>query len=385
MQGFLYAARSRTLLGASRGFSSSAAVLANRAVVYSAPGDPRAVLRTTTFPDLPHPAAGAVNVQVMLAPVNPSDINVVEGVYPARPAPTHALAPGHALPEPLFVAGNEGLARVTAVGPGVQGLAEGDCVVMAGQQLGTWASARSLAAEDVVKVPPAVSEVNAATMTVNPPTAYNMLHDFVKLEEGDWVMQNGANSAVGQAVIQIAAREGIKTLNFVRNRDNLDTLKEQLKSLGATEVLTYDELNDKKLRERVRTLTGGKEIRLLLNCVSGPATTHMVRLLGADAHLVSYGAMSKQPLALPTGAFIFKNLACHGFWQSRWYAQHSRAEREALLAKIAGMQLKEPEHEIVTIPAQESDAQATERVRSVMETLSKGQYGKKILLKIEQP
>ena len=31
---------------------------------------------------------------------------------------------------------------------------------------------------------------------VNPPTAYNMLHEFVKLESGDWVVQNGANSAV---------------------------------------------------------------------------------------------------------------------------------------------------------------------------------------------
>ena len=62
-----------------------------------------------------------------------------------------------------------------------------------------------------------------------------MLHDFVKLEEGDWVVQNGANSAVcflclelqihlrssfqvGQAVIQIAASRGVKTINFVRNR-----------------------------------------------------------------------------------------------------------------------------------------------------------------------
>lgn len=53
---------------------------------------------------------------------------------------------------------------------------------------------------------------------VNPTTAYNMLKDFVDLQPGDWVLQNGANSAVGQAVIQIAAHRGIKTLNFIRNR-----------------------------------------------------------------------------------------------------------------------------------------------------------------------
>lgn len=33
---------------------------------------------------------------------------------------------------------------------------------------------------------------------VNPPTAYNMLRDFIKLDRGDWVVQNGGNSAVSQ-------------------------------------------------------------------------------------------------------------------------------------------------------------------------------------------
>jgi trans-2-enoyl-CoA reductase len=38
---------------------------------------------------------------------------------------------------------------------------------------------------------------------VNPPTAYRMLKDFVKLNPGDTVIQNGANSAVGRNVIQV--------------------------------------------------------------------------------------------------------------------------------------------------------------------------------------
>ncbi|EKM50354.1 uncharacterized protein PHACADRAFT_263603 [Phanerochaete carnosa HHB-10118-sp] len=372
-------------LGSARGFATSSARQANRAVVYTAAGDPTSVLSVVTYPELPTPPPRSVNVRYVLSPVNPSDINVIEGVYPAKPALADALAPGHRLEKPVYVCGNEGLAEVTEVGGGVQGVHKGDWVVMAGQQLGTWASARTLKAEDVIKVPSGVSEVNGATMTVNPPTAYNMLHDFVTLQEGDWVMQNGANSTVGQAVIQIAAKEGLKTLNFIRNRKDLDSQKQQLKSLGATEVLTYDDLDDKSLRERVKEMTGGKPIRLLLNCVSGPPTTQMLKFLGPDAHLVSYGAMSKQPLSLPTSAFIFKDLACHGFWQSRWYTQHSRPEREALMQRLADMKLKEPEHEVVTIPAQESDSEATRRVHEIMKTLTKGQHGKKILLKIEQP
>lgn len=45
-----------------------------------------------------------------------------------------------------------------------------------------------------------------------------MLKDFVDLQPGDWVIQNGANSAVGQAVVQIAAARRLKTINLVRSR-----------------------------------------------------------------------------------------------------------------------------------------------------------------------
>ncbi|KIP09981.1 hypothetical protein PHLGIDRAFT_66541 [Phlebiopsis gigantea 11061_1 CR5-6] len=368
-----------------RGFSVSALRLANRAVVYSSPGDPTSVLSVLTYPDLPPPSPSSLNVRFICSPVNPADINVVEGIYPAKPVHTDELAQGHKLSDAVYLGGNEGLAEITEVGAGVEGFAKGDWVVMAGQQLGTWSSARSLKAADVIKVSKTVSRVNGSTLTVNPPTAYNMLHDFVDLQEGDWVLQNGANSAVGQMVIQIAAQRGFKTLNFVRNREDLETLKTQLKTLGATEVFTYDDLKERSLRDRVKQLTSGKQIQLFLNCVGGDATTQMTKLLGADAHIVSYGAMSKRPLTLPTSLFIFKNLKSHGFWQTRWYAQKTRQEREELMQKLVAMKLKEPEHEIVTIPAGDSDEQATKRVRGIIESLAQGQYGKKVLLSIEQP
>ena len=84
-------------------------------------------------------------------------------------------------------------------------------------------------------------------------------------------------------------------------------------------------------------------ISLALNCVSGPVTSNMARYLSAKPptkpHLVSYGAMSKQPLSLPTSAFIFKNLQAHGYWQSRWYTQHSRQDREDLMESLTTLQV----------------------------------------------
>lgn len=85
-----------------------------------------------------------------------------------------------------------------------------------------------------------------------------MIKDFVPLEPGDWVIQNGANSAVGRAVIEIAAAKGLNTLNLIRDRPNIEDAKEELLRLGATRVLTYAELEDKSMRKQVKEWTNGK-------------------------------------------------------------------------------------------------------------------------------
>jgi len=354
--------------------------------VYSKNGDPSTVLSAISFPDLPPPAPRTANVRFLLSPINPADINVIEGVYPARPSPSTDLSSNA---RPVFVAGNEGVAEVLAVGDGVTDLKERDWVVMMKPQLGTWLSSRNVHVEDVLKVDSSgLSAAQAATLTVNPPTAYNMLHDFVHLKEGDWVVQNGANSAAGQAVIQIAASKGFKTINFIRDRDDVEPLKSHLKALGATHVATYDELSDRAFKATFLSWTQGKNVKLGLNCVGGKTTTLMARLLGENSHLVSYGAMSKDPLSLPTSLFIFRNLTCHGFWQTRWYDQKTLDERLQMMHTLTGLiregKLDSPEHEILVIGSQESDSDAREKICTAMSRLASGKYGKKVLLKVEE-
>ncbi len=132
----------------------------------------------------------------------------------------------------------------------------------------------------------------------------------------------------------------------------------------------------------------------------------MARLLGYDAHLVSYGAMAKQPLSLPTSLFIFKNLTCHGFWQNRWYNVKPREDRDKLMQELVNLikekkvrtstpvcslfhyltmllKLDAPEHEVLTLSKTESDEEASENIRDIIKALSQGRYGKKVLLKIE--
>jgi len=154
-----------------RHFSSSARIL-GRAVVYSQNGDPRKVLRVLTYPSNPSPPPpNSVNVNFLLSPINPADINVIEGVYPSKPAKADALTLSSTGGEatPVFIGGNEGLARVTAVGEGVHSLAVDDWVIMIKQQAGTWATDRTVTASDVAKVPDSrfLTEAQAATITVS--------------------------------------------------------------------------------------------------------------------------------------------------------------------------------------------------------------------------
>jgi mitochondrial enoyl-[acyl-carrier protein] reductase / trans-2-enoyl-CoA reductase len=234
-------------LTAHRRFSTSSALLANRAIVYHSNGDPRSILSALTFPSLPPPPPNTLNVKYLLAPVNPADINVIEGVYPSKPSPTKLNN------DNVLVAGNEGLAEVTGVGSEVSGFENGQWVVMGKQQYGTWRSGANVNVEDVIKVPRGASEVGAATITVNDSFVVcikicpQMSHRSIRRRRiicslNLWLSSkvtgscrmapivlyvlsylipgnlSHANMQVGQAVIQIAASRGLKTINFIRNR-----------------------------------------------------------------------------------------------------------------------------------------------------------------------
>lgn len=73
-------------------------------------------------------------------------------------------------------------------------------------------------------------------------SAYLLLKDFIKIAPGEPIIQNGGNSAVGQAVIQLAAAWDLVSVNVVRDRPELEALKEHLRNLGASYVLTEEEL-----------------------------------------------------------------------------------------------------------------------------------------------
>lgn len=247
----------------------------------------------------PTAAPGEVLVRVLASPVNPADINFIEGTYGIKPD----------LPA---VPGNEACAEVIACGEGVGDFAPGERVVFLGRG-SLWQDKIATAPERLVKIPEGIDPLQACQLAVNPPTAALLIRHFQQLPEGSWIAQNAANSAVGQAVIQIARHQGLKTINFVRRESLIAPLQE----LGADAVF----VDEKDSIATARELAGEGGPALAFNAVGGDSALRLMDLLAPGGQLITYGAMSRKSLKVPNSFLIFKRIQLLGLWVTEWYKE----------------------------------------------------------------
>jgi len=289
--------------------------LNNLAALFSEYGAPSSVLKVVSLavPDL---TPQDVLLRMLFAPINPSDINLIEGTYGTKPS----------LPA---IAGNEGVARIEHLGEKVTDLQLGQ-LVLPPSGTGSWQQWVVCSGADCLKLPATLKPEQAAMLYVNPSTAWRLLHDFFQLEPGEWVIQNSANSAVGRSVIQIAHALGLRTVNLVRRTD----LFPELKELGADAVF----LDTPDSVALIRDLVGAYPPRLALNAVGGDSVNLLCKVAAPSAKIVTYGAMSKQPLRLGNGLLIFKDISFHGYWISRWYKNAKREEVYRMFDSLAALE-----------------------------------------------
>jgi len=280
-----------------------------KTVTYEQLGNPSDVL--TVVQKSPRaPGPGEVRVAVLSAPIHNADLLQVMGQYGR--SPTLPATPG-----------SEGVGRVVEVGEGVTHLPVGATVFVSGG--GTWTQQVTAPAARFVPLPPGDLD-HLAMLVSSPATAHLMLENYVDLQEGDWVLQSAANSAVGSAVVQLAKARGLRTVNLVRREEVVADLEKR----GADVVLVGTD----DLVARIEEATGGASIRLALDAVGGPVFKVLVDALGMGGTLVSYSQVVSEPAAIAPGDLIFKQITMVGFWLSQWFAQASGEDKQALFAKL---------------------------------------------------
>lgn len=186
----------------------------------------------------------------------------------------------------------------------------------------------------------------------SPPTALHLLEDFADLKPGSTLVQTGATTAVGKLVIQLAASRGVSTVNVVRDRGSAEELAEVKKNLinlgggGAKEgqeraagggergrvvVLSESEIAAmRSFKDLASSLSSNSSTSssssspldlappsLALNCTGGASASSALRLLKPGSHFVTYGGLSRKPLAVPASALIFRDIRFVGFWLSK--------------------------------------------------------------------
>ncbi|KAF7514703.1 hypothetical protein G7054_g15083 [Neopestalotiopsis clavispora] len=101
----------------------------------------------------------------------------------------------------------------------------------------------------------------------------------------------------------------------------------------------------------------------------------MAKSLGTSANLVTYGGMSRQPVALPTGLLIFKDIRFVGFWLSRW-ADRNTADKARTANEILGLvrEGKFRDTPVVDVPWSwdTEEASLTEAVQGTLEGFRQG-------------
>lgn len=275
-------------------------------------GTPWEVARCADVPDVGEPAADEVVFDVLAFPINPADMWFCRGSYRLRP-------PLPATP------GAECVGRVAAVGANVKHVRKGDLVI--NLQRENWAERRKVRGDDAIPLPAGIDLKQAAMVRINPPTALLMLSDFVDLKEGDWVIQNVANSAVGRLVIALARQQGLRTVNVVRRLD----LAPELKALGADAVV----VDGDDLAQRVAAETGDARIGLGLDAVGGAATGRLADCIATDGTLVHYGSMSGQNPDVNRSNFIYRGVRLTGFMLGRFLARRSPQQIREIYAELA--------------------------------------------------
>jgi NADPH:quinone reductase-like Zn-dependent oxidoreductase len=244
------------------------------------------------------PGPGQVAVSIEAAPINPSDLNLIRGIYGVRPE----------LPAGL---GAEGVGRVVAVGDGVDRSRVGTRVlVVPTLEQSTWRELTVLDERNAVPVDRDGDSLQLAMLGINPMTAYCLLHAYVNLAPGAWVAQTGASSATAGYVLALAKHAGLRTLNIVRRAESVEPLLDA----GADVVL----VEGADLTERAADAVGEVALELIIDAVAGDPVAQLARLLRIGGHIISYTARARQPLSIPVVDLIFRGLNVHGYWLNHW-------------------------------------------------------------------
>ena len=215
----------------------------------------------------PKPGPGELRIRVGAAGVNFADIMGRLGMYPDLPA----------LP---VVVGYEVSGRVDAVGSEEQAHWLG-ADVLAMTRFGGYTDVICVPHEQVYVRPEGMSVEVGAALPVNYVTAYQLIEVMGSLDESETILIHSAGGGVGIAAVQLAKRIGARIVGTASVAKH-----EFLHSIGVDECIDY---RNEDFEARVKDLTHGRGVELILDAVGGESWKKSYRSLSHSGRLGMFG------------------------------------------------------------------------------------------------
>ena len=239
-----------------------------RGIVLRAHGGPE-VLEWSEV-ELPRMKRNEVRVRHTAIGVNYIDVYDRTGLYPVK------------LPTAL---GREAAGVVEQVGSKVGSYKPGDRVAYVLSSPGSYAEARHVPAERLVRIPPGVSDEQAAAVMLKGLTAHYLLRRTYKVKKGDSIVVHAGAGGVGLLLVQWARALGARVIATVGSDAKAAIAREH----GAHEVVVIPRDD---LVARVRELTAGKGVPVVYDSIGHDTFAASLDCLRRLGLMVSYGNSS---------------------------------------------------------------------------------------------
>lgn len=213
-----------------------------KAVVVRTAGGPEVL----EYTEVAQPPVGKddVLIDVAAAGVNFIDIYQREGIYD--------------MPLP-YTPGLEGSGTISAVGPDVSDFAPGDRVAWAGG-MGSYAEQVVRHPDTLVRVPDAVTDLQAAQLMLQGLTAHYLITSVFDIKPGHTALVHAAAGGVGLLLCQLISQRGGTVIGTV----STEAKEKAARTAGAAHVIRYDQ---DPVAEQVSALTGGAGVDVVYDGV----------------------------------------------------------------------------------------------------------------------
>jgi len=260
-----------------------------KAAVYRENGGPE-VLSYEEVPDVT-PGPGEVLIRVEAISIEGGDFLRRRGV-PPQPNPR--------------IEGYAAAGEIIALGEGVSQFSVGERVTSWAES-GSHAELRTPRAEHCWRVPAGMDIKAAAVALIGLGTAGAALFEIGQLKAGQSVLITGAAGGVGLGAVQLAHKAGARVFGTGSNAASL----EGLRRYGLDEPLVV--IDQQPVAERVRQLTNGRGVDLLVDNVSGPALEDGLAAVVDGGRGIMVGVIGSISHSVDPFMLLMRNQSLAGF------------------------------------------------------------------------